>query len=182
MRGKIDFDIGTLIYIIITVVAIVAGAFGKKKKPVNKPLAEEEETGSKGFFGKLEEQFGGFIEEAKESVQGITSEFVPVENEVVEEPVIQEAAKGYESLLDKYVNGIPMEDSPFQEYEESFDEDEEDNEDLTSPQAKRSTEDGQILQVINTDPNTYVDYDQMIEDFDLGTAVIYSSIINRQEY
>lgn len=182
MGGKMDFDIGTLIYIIITIVAIAAGAFGKKKKPVSKPFVEGEESESKGFFGKLEEQFGGFIEEAKGSVQNITSEFIPEEKELVEEPLVQSDYKGYESLLDKYTNGIPADDSPLQEFEGLFDSDEEENEDLISSEAIRSNEDGQIMEVIDTDPNSYVDYDQMIRNFDLGSAVIYSSIINREEY
>jgi len=38
---KMDFDIGNMFYIILTLIIIIAGAFGKKKKPVHSPAASE---------------------------------------------------------------------------------------------------------------------------------------------
>jgi hypothetical protein len=186
MQRKMDFDIGTIIYIIITIVAIAAGAFGKKKKPAPSSPVSEDENEPVGFFEKLEEQFSGIISEAKESVQNITTEFIPVEEKPIAEPTFQDEYKALGSLLDQYNfdHTVKVEESFFDSEESEellLESDDEQIQDLISSEAIRTT-DGQVLEVIETDTTTYPDYLENIQDFDLGTGIIYSIIINRKEY
>lgn len=174
-----EFDIGTLIYIIITIIAVVAGALGRKKKPQqttpsdNEPAGES--TGSGGFFGKLGEQFEGFIEEAKEATQFNT------QKEPEPEPVQVESEKAYESILDQYNFTHDDNNSDYADFEGVFDPDSDENKPLIEAEATRSTE-SPTIEIIDIDKQENPDYFEIVQDFDLGTAVVYSTIINRKEY
>ncbi len=170
-----DFDIGTLIYIIITIVAIVAGAMGNKKKPA------KGNSGSSGsFFDKLEEQIGGFVDETKESVRSVTDElgFSEDENE-------EEAAADY-SWNDESTEAFREEDDQaefaYSDFEGVYNPEKEKNLDLIEQEAVRATDGSESLEVIEMEDNSYPDYFEIVSDFDLGTAVVYSTIINRIEY
>lgn len=171
-----DFDIGTLIYIIVTIVAVIAGAAGKKKKPVatGAPTeSSEAESQNPGFFKKLEDQLGNIVDEAKSSVQEITDEFKPSSEQPVDPffatPVQEEVEERHHESL-------------FDQYEGLFDPDAQENQELMESEAVRSTDAGEILHAVEVDEYEHPDYFEIVKDFDLGTAVVYSTIISRPEY
>jgi len=173
-----EFDIGTLIYIIITIVAIVAGVAGKKKKPGAGQPGAEDQKATGGFFGKLEEQFSGFIDEARsefvtedeqaEPASGGQAEDIPVQ--AYDDPVAVD--EDYEKRGDS---------NYYAQYEGVYDPDAQTNLDLMEAEAVRTT-DPDAIEVIDVEELPQADYFEIVKDFDLGTAVIYSTIINRKEY
>lgn len=170
-----DFDFGTLIYIIVTIVAIVAGAMGNKKKP------SKGKTGSSGsFFDKLEEQIGGFVDETKESVSSVTDDlgFSDEEREGQAAPEYSwddESTEAYREEDDS--SGIAYSD-----FQGVYNPEKEKNLDLIQQEAVRATDESDALEVIEMEESSYPDYFEIVSDFDLGTAVVYSTIINRIEY
>ncbi len=50
-----DFEIGNLFYIVITIVAVVVGLLGKKKKPAGQGTSETGGEKRPGFLENLEE-------------------------------------------------------------------------------------------------------------------------------
>ncbi len=174
-----EFDIGTLIYIIITIIAIVAGVAGQKKKPAG-DAGGAEEGASKGFFDKLEEKLTGFADEARETAGSVAEEIkAPFTDEQPE--MEREVASDDRREQDKnyWQNNI---DSAYDEYAGVYDPDQQDELEQISEEAVRSTNSDDALQVIEMDEPNYPDYYEIVSDFDLGTAVIYSTIINRKEY
>jgi hypothetical protein len=172
-----EFDIGTIIYIIITIVAIAAGTLGKKRKPGQSKPAGDPEKSSGSFLENLGKQFEGLIDEAKESVKlGTTGEAEAEFEEVIEDKKIE-----YQTITDQYNESQAEEDSLYSDFEGEYDPDQIENEELITSEAISATE-KQILEIIEIDETKYADYYEIVQDFDLGTAVIYSSIINRKEY
>lgn len=173
-----EFDIGTLIYIIITIIAIVAGVAGKKKNPAGNTAPAGEEA-PKGFFDKLEEQIGGFVDEAKESVNSVSDEIrsaVTGDESVMQQEAVQEDRFNYDTDFEEDY------ESEFNAFEGVLDQEQQDNLDLVNSEATRVTDEEDVMQVIDMDQPNHPDYFEVVKDFDLGTAVIYSTIINRKEY
>jgi len=164
-----EFDIGTILYVVITLVALIIGVLGKKKRPAG--------TGSPG--GPAREPGGSFLEsferaftmeQGEKTIFGqegdeyempepaITRDY----REGYEIPYTAEPATGTESLLEEYeritgrqsYEGIVME-------------------------GERSTEPIEIVE-LEDEPGT--DYFEIIKDFNAGTAIVYSAIINRIDY
>ena len=72
-----DFDIGTLIYILLTIVFIVIGSLGKKKKPViNAPGEESAGTESMDdpITENLKKLFGDFETSTGEEIPNLVAE------------------------------------------------------------------------------------------------------------
>jgi hypothetical protein len=179
MLERMDFDIGTLIYIVITLVAVIAGAFSQKKKPAGKPSGGEAEpsASSGNIFSRLEKQFEGFVDEAKEATQEIRQEFISSEEalEEIRDDDFVFAEEVHEERQNEEKEPVT---TAFAGFEGTFDPELVMNRELIEAEANRSTE----LQVIELDEELYADYYEIVEDFDLGTAVIYSAIINRPDY
>lgn len=174
-----EFDIGTLIYIVITIIAIVAGVAGQKKKPSDS--SDGSGDGSpRSFFDKLEEQLTGFADETKETAGSVAEEIeAPF---TADEPVMErEVAADDRREQDKiyWQNNI---ESAYDEYAGIYDPDQQEELEQISEEAIRSTDESDMLQVEELDEQDHPDYHQIVSEFDLGTAVIYSSIINRKEY
>ena len=72
-------------------------------------------------------------------------------------------------------------DGFYAEYEGVYDPDAQANLDLMEAEAVRTT-DPDAIEVIDVEELPQADYFEIVKDFDLGTAVIYSTIINRKEY
>ena len=164
-----EIDIGTLIYILIMIVAIVFGAFNKKKKPATgEPVNEEKSSGS--FFDKLEQQLTGFVDETRASVQSVAEDIPPgVEQEILSAGEGEEAD---EEITDSLYSG----------YSGIFDAESVLRSNASNDEGERAIDQSMILELIETDEIQYPDYYDIVEEFDLGTAVIYSAIINRKEY
>lgn len=179
MRQNADFDIGTLFYIIVTIIAIAVGAFNKKKKPGGKSAPSDKGSSSPGLFERIEREFGGFIEETKESFTDDSSEATVVNEN--EQSIVEEAYVGEE--VEQGVQYQNSEPSVYQQYEGIFDPTAIQNRDLLDAEAVPTTEENHIIDVIDLDEECEKpDYFEIVKDFDLGTAVIYSTIINRVEY
>jgi hypothetical protein len=174
-----EFDIGTLIYIIITIVAIVAGVAGKKKNPAP-GTGSSGEGGSKSFFDKLEEQLSGFADEAKGAAGSIPEEVRAPFAE--DQPVMSQRIERDDDRIQAQHYLEEDEESAFNEYEGIYDPEQQENLEQMSAEALRTTDESDMLQVVEMDEPDHPDYYEIVSEFDLGTAVIYSSIINRKEY
>ncbi len=173
-----EFDIGTLFYILITIIAIVAGVLGQKKKPADGQPASGEDSGPFSFFSKLEEQIEGMVEEKDYNVQEPVEEGVAETGQRDENRIYQEEGS-YDWTAEE--SDFDSKGSSYNQFEGVYDPGKEAGLDSIIAEAERSTSDDEI-EVIEVEDISYPDYFQVVEDFDLGTAVIYSAIINRKEY
>lgn len=168
-----DFDFGNLIYIIATVVALIAGVFGKKKKPKNVAPA-----GGKGsrqtFLEKLESQLSGLAGEVSLAPEG--------EGYAEEEYDFAEEAGGGETVAFEASEASTEYVSPFAHYEGEFNPSREANKDLINSEAISTIDEDDALQLVDLDGTEYAAYDEVVDEFELGTAVLYSSILERPEY
>ena len=159
-----EFDIGNLFYIVITVVVIIVGILGKKKKPAGQGAGETQGATRPGFFENLEKAFNmGQEERMVVDVQEFEDD-LPVE--VIEEaPAATLASEAgglmreYESLMNRRQEDMPGS--------------------ILSSYIDMNTE---PLEIINLEDEERADYFEIIRDFDAGTAVVYSAIINRIDY
>ena len=171
-----EFDFGTILYILVTIIAIIAGVAGKKKKPASRPEgAESPETESgEGFFDRLERQFSEFGEETRQETgeeEGTGQETQP--DAVVYQPV--------EEASERINNNRDDSRSSEAHFEGLYDPEKQDNVDIMRSEAEQS---GEALKVVDLEDEEEggTDYFEIVKDFDLRTAVIYSAIINRREY
>lgn len=183
---KMDFDIGSLLYIIITIIAVIAGIAGKKKKKpapgaaAEEAFAEDEvqtESTKGGFFGKLEAQFESFAEEAKRKVNDLQENPVVVENnDIVENDY-------FDNLNAEHEKGIEAKSeivSNMAAYEGIFSPDDEQNDPLMESEGISMTDTLEMIHLSEDQTRSFEDL-QILEEFDARTAIIYSAIINRLE-
>lgn len=158
-----DFDIGNLFYIIITLVVIIIGLLGKKKKPAGQGTGETEKSAQPGFLENLEKAFN--MGEERQFVDLREHEENVVVEEKIEAPVEEpEATNGglleeYERLMERQKNDAAR--GSIQSETDT----------IMAP-----------LEVIHLDEEKGTDYFEVIRNFDAGTAVVYSAIINRVDY
>lgn len=168
-----DFDIGNILYVVITLVAIIIGLLGKKKKPVDQGTGESGEERQPGFMENLEKVLR-MGQENPEPVDLLDHEedVFAEEYDRVDEPLFGAGARGaaeskpaYRSLMDDYdqIMSGSNEADQFRIIE--------DGDNLDEP-----------LKVIDLDQEEGTDYFEIVKDFDAGTAVVYSAIINRLDY
>ncbi len=165
-----DFDIGNILYIVITLVVVIVGLMGKKKKPAQGSGGESSSQPAPGFLENLERAFNMGKEEQAVMDLRDYEEDIPFEDEVVEETPVQ----------------VPEAMTLMQEYE------------LMMERRKESVEWSSIhtrvdnmggpMEIIDIDEEKGADYEAAIDylqlgkNFDAGKAVIYASIINRIDY
>ncbi len=159
-----DFEIGNILYIVITLVAVIVGVLGKKKKPANGGSSAPESGARPGFMENLER----VLQMGQEPV------------EITE--------------LQNFEEDVPVEELvPVHKAEESFDDlrnrpsimDEYDSIMNRSKDGEFVMEDGELseaLGVLDLDEMQGTDYFEIVREFDAGTAVVYSTIINRLDY
>ena len=136
-----DFEIGNILYVVITLVAIIIGLLGKKKKPAGTGSGAAEESGSSGILESLGKVFN-----------------------MGEEEFIYEADPYYEKLPVEEI--IEPDDKPISE--------------LSITKREQMKESMAVED--NGEEGEGIDYFELVKDFDLVTAVIYSTIIHRKEY
>ena len=163
-----DFDIGNILYIIITLVALSLGLLGKKKKkPADGTPASGESDSQPGFLENLERTLSRLGQEDREIVD--LREYEPdlppeePEDEEVIETVSEQAPASswkddYEQILKR------MEDRE------------------ADPRLKTMESNSEPIEVIDLEKEDAVDYFKVVQDFDAGTAIVYSAIINRLDY
>ncbi len=174
-----DFDIGTLFYILITIVAIVASVFGQKKKQAEGQQSSDEEDAPFGFFSKLEEQIGGMVDDTKEGVKKVAEEITPAEQRP--DNRIQQDKDSYDWASTSFDGDAATSGDYYNEFEGYYDSKKQESLDAIIEEVERSTSD-EAIKVIEVEDISHPDYFKIVESFDLGTAVIYSTIINRKEY
>ena len=162
-----DFDFGNILYIVITLVAVIVGILGKKKKAANQGTGEEAGDAQPGFMEKLERMLTMGQENPQVSDLQSFEEDLPVEEEYVTE---QGVASQWEplkapSIMDNYdriMKGSDQGDS-----------------DLYFTDGENPTD---SLELIDLDRYPGTSLPDLTKDFDARTAVIYSAIINRLDY
>jgi hypothetical protein len=164
-----DFDIGNILYVVITLVAIIAGLLGRKKKPANQSPKETSDESQPGFMENIERilRMGqenpqvADLQDYEEDIDFDESKPVaPLKSELVAETLVPST-----SILDDYdriMNSINEVD-----YDVSF----ADGDHLD-----------ESLKLGDMDHEGESNYFEIVKDFDARTAVIYSAIINRLDY
>lgn len=164
-----DFDIGNILYVVITLVAIIAGLLGRKKKSANQSPKETSDENQPGFMENIER----ILRMGQENPQ--VADLQDYEEDIVfDEPkpvaslnseLSAETAVPSRSILDDYdriMNSMNERDN-----DASF--------------ADGDHLDGS-LEVFDMDNEGRANYFEIIKDFDAGTAIVYSTIINRLDY
>ena len=167
-----DFDIGNILYIVITLIALALGLFGKKKKRPGAESPGESGSGSQpGFLENLERALNDLGREEtavvrlKEDEPDLVAE---EESSESYEPFKEYLAEKEQAAFERYG---PAQEYPVQEPDQA----------MEPVYAGEESGDGQI-QVVDLDKEEGVNYFDVVRNFDLGTAVVYSAIINRLDY
>ena len=157
-----DFDIGNILYVLITLVAIIASLLGKKKK---KPSGQNAKP---GFFENLEQVLKMGQEEPVVMDLQDEEPDLQVEGEGSDyEYVGEESSSGYEApSIDMDYNRM-LQGRARMSYEEMPEE---------------GVSDLNPMEVVDLEEADAPDYFEIIKDFDAGAAVVYSAIINRPDY
>ena len=160
-----DFDIGNLLYIVITLVAVIVGVLGKKKKPADGGSGAPGESAARpGFLENLERvlQMGQEQPEIKDLQEFETD--LPDE-EVLRVEESHADLRNRPSIMDEYDRIMNQSNAG----------------EIGSMMAEDGLTDG-TLEVIDLDGEQGNNYFEIVRDFDAGTAVVYSTIINRLDY
>ena len=155
-----DFDIGNIFYIVITLVAVIVGILGKKKKPAGTGSPEDSEGAAPGFLENLEKAFN--MGQEDQLVVDLKEGEVDLEPEM---PVADYQAPEKSSLME--------------EYDRLYKNRNEQNEDSILSSVDMATE---PLEIIDLEEDEGTDYFEVVEDFNAATAVVYAAIINRIDY
>ncbi|TFG88403.1 MAG: hypothetical protein E4H16_05140 [Candidatus Atribacteria bacterium] len=158
-----DIDIGNILYIVITIVAVAVGLLGKKKKPGQGAAATPEGIVRPGFMENLER----VLRMGQEEPRDVYLE--PYEEELqVEEVVVVEKP-----------NEIKKSGSLIEEYNRIMNRRTDGEMELVNSEGESTTE---AMELVDLDYVQGTDYFELIENFDGGKAIVYSSIINRLDY
>ncbi len=152
-----DFEIGNILYIVITLVAVIVGVLGKKKKPANGGSSAPKSGARPGFMENLERVLQMGQEPVEITELQNFEEDVPVEELVP----VHTAEESFDDLRNR--------PSIMDEYDRIM----------------NRSKDGELseaMDVIDFDEMQGTDYFEIVRDFDAGTAVVYSTIINRLDY
>lgn len=162
-----EFDIGTILYIVITLVAVLVGVLGKKKKPAEGAPGTTQGEARTSFMENLERVLTQGQEQAQvRDLQDYEADLPAeeyVSDELVEEPLAETRRSG--SLMDQYEEIMRRKTGS-------------DADPMVSEGGKME----EVLEVIDLDEEYGTDYFEIVRDFDAGTAVVYSAIINRLDY
>lgn len=165
-----EFDIGNILYVVITLVAIIVGLLGKKKKkPEGQEGSESGEEAQPGFMENLERMLR-MGQDNPQPVDLLEHE-EDMHAEEYEPVVEQPSEKTYESLV---TTGSVLDD--YDKIMGGFNEVEHD---IVLTDGDNV---GEPLKVIDLDQEEGTDYFEIVKDFDAGTAVVYAAIINRLDY
>ena len=152
-----DFDIGSLLYIIITLVAVIIGLLGRKKKP----SGEGSGAAGGGIMENLEQMLSMGQEEPV-VVETPEDEYIVPEQSDPEPVVKSEPLSRSSSLLEQYEQYLGQTDSGAPRSEADV---------ITEP-----------LEVVHLEEYEGTDYFEVVKEFNAATAVVYSAIINRLDY
>ena len=178
-----DFDIGNLFYIIITLVVVIVGLLGKKKKPAGGTSGSPAGSSRPGFLENLEqvlqmgqEQSG--IRDLEDFEEDLPEEEPSFAFKAEDPSSAREAEDPSASAGDTFID-LRNRPGIMEEYERIMKRGMEESTDLYSAEGTRSTG---ALEVIELDEYPVADYLAIIRGFDPGTAIVYSAIIDRLDY
>ena len=164
-----DFDLGNILYVVITLVAIIAGLLGKKKKPADQAPEETEKEAQPGFFENLERMLRMGQENPEVTELQDYEEDILIDELASDGPqssaVNAETVLPSKSILDDYDQIMNSMDGVV--YDSSFT----DGDYVDGP-----------MEVLDIDNEQETNYFDIVRDFDAGTAVVYAAIINRLDY
>lgn len=165
-----EFEVGTIFYIVITLVAIIVGLLGRKKKPAGSATDESGGQSRPSFLENLEKAFTSGQEESMVVDLKDYEEDLPVEEESVVEPEVETIP-----------SSTPSEDPTMMETYKRILERRQDEmkSDIFLSDADAITE---PLEVIHLEEDRGTDYFEVVKEFNAATAVVYSAIINRIDY
>ncbi|MFZ5940743.1 MAG: hypothetical protein ACOYXB_09230 [Bacteroidota bacterium] len=168
-----DFDLGNILYILVTIVAIVAGIAGKKKKPAAPSGNSARPSAPAATFL---EQLGVNLEDLGVEARRENVEETPVREEpswIEMNRVEEEMEEQPETISESFV-------SAFSAYEGIYNPESESNKPLLEREGIRVTEPIEIIELDDDAPG--VDPAMVGEHFDITRAIIYSEILRRREY
>ncbi len=159
-----EFDIGNILYIIITLVAVTVGLLGKKKKRQGQTDGESTGEAQPGFLESLEKLFNpGQQEQMVRDLQDHEQDLSFEEEYVEPTPAAR-----------------PQSSSFMKEYEPSQMQRKEYG--RRGANLSQSDDAHYYVEQFHSDENEGTDFFEVVKDFDAGTAVVYSAIINRIDY
>lgn len=163
-----DFDIGNIFYIVITIVAVLVGLLGKKKKPADGKPGTQGNEARPGFMENLERilqmgQEGSAVRDLQEFEEDI---------QIEETLQVQEAEK-------EHVFGKMDGPNIMDEYDRIMSSNVDGDPDMIMSEGGILTE---RIDVVDLEQESGANYFEIVRNFDAGTAVIYSAIINRLDY
>ena len=164
---KMDFDIGNIFYIVITLVAVIIGLLGKKKKPAGGESSAPESESRPGFLENLERALTMDQEQTQvRDLQDFEAD-LPAEEYVQEVPVeeLKPQVQEKPGIMDEYERIMSQRNDP--------------ELDILMGEGEVPAD---SLEVIDLDEESGTDYFEIVKEFDAGTAVVYSAIINRLDY
>ena len=156
-----DFDIGNILYVVITLVAIIASLLGRKKKPGGK-------QSKPGFLENLDK----ILKMGQEDPTPITLQDFEPDMEAESEESDTEFVPEVSGIMDK----AP---SLMEEYEMLL---KNRGGSLVEEMHYEGDDSADSIEVVDLDDEGGADYSNIVRDFDAKTAVVYSAIINRLEY
>jgi hypothetical protein len=169
---KMDFEIGNILYIVITLVAVIIGLLGKKKKPGAPGTGEGASETQPAFMENLERMLSGS--------QG-NPEITDLQEFEEDLPPEDELEHGYaaEPIAETRQASTLMDD-----YERIMHGNDQEEEDIFATGALSTEEMDMIdhLEVVELDGDSGVNYFEVMDGFDARTAIVYSAIINRIDY
>jgi hypothetical protein len=174
-------DLDTLIYIIVMIVFFVIGAIGKRKKPVQHPLAQQEEeedifTSEDIVAKKLREFLGGYDEKEAEDYEGAPAPYHP-------EPVHSKKLEEYEEMHIDYkpveaaLDEIHTKEGRVEEGVSVFEHYDANEDDALSIGDLTKQDDPHGDQNASNEL-----FAEISSGFDARKAILYSEIINRKEF
>lgn len=188
-----DFNIGTILYLVITLVVVLIGVLGRKKKSAGSDSQSGRNSHENDFMENLERTFN--VKREAEEVRDEAGEETGRRNTGYEvgrerEPrVVGRTGDMWEEY--ERLHGTEREKKRIAEsgYESGFEgETEREKEIETEQEPDTETfvsdveEPADHLEVIELGEYEGTNYFDIVKDFDAGTAVVYSAIINRTEY
>ncbi len=162
-----DFDISNILYVVITIIAVVVGLLGKKKKPANTGSEEPESERQPGFMENLERVLRmGQEDQGIVDLQDSELDLLPeeVEADVIVEPFTdlshpsRSIMEDYDRIMSSNTDGDEADIFTF------------------------GDSDSEQMEILDLDKQDDADYFEITRNFDAKTAVIYAAIINRTEY
>jgi hypothetical protein len=192
-----DFDVGTILYVVITLVAVLIGLLGKRKKPTvsGSGLGQGKAGGEREFQQNLESAFNVSRDEEVEDDQELYGQEASMQEAVTRmrrerDREMEERTRGmweeYEAMHGTEKEKESIAESSLEGIDEEGIRSEIEGEPGTGKGEKtvltEVQEPADMLEVIELGEFEGASYFDIVRDFDAVTAVIFSAIINRTEY